>query len=78
MLSVDDDGPGVPQHERERIFERFARLDESRSRNTGGTGLGLAIVRELVAEHAGTVTVTDSDLGGASFVVRVPLSTVSP
>ena len=78
VLSVDDDGPGVPQHERERIFERFARLDESRSRNTGGTGLGLAIVRELVAEHAGTVTVTDSDLGGASFVVRVPLSTVSP
>lgn len=77
VLSVDDDGPGVPQHERERVFERFARLDESRSRNTGGTGLGLAIVRELVAEHAGTVTVTDSNLGGASFVVRVPISTAS-
>ena len=70
-LTVDDDGPGVPPAERERIFERFARLDESRSRHTGGTGLGLAIVRDLVTEHGGTVHVTDSDLGGASFVVRV-------
>ena len=70
-LMVDDDGPGVPPTERERIFERFARLDESRSRHTGGTGLGLAIVRDLVTEHGGTVLVTDSDLGGASFVVRV-------
>ncbi|MCX6522992.1 MAG: ATP-binding protein [Actinobacteria bacterium] len=70
-LSVDDDGPGVPAVDRERVFERFARLDESRSRHTGGTGLGLAIVRDLVTEHGGTVHVADSDLGGASFVVRV-------
>lgn len=72
-LRVDDDGPGVPPADRERVFERFARLDESRARHAGGTGLGLAIVRELVAEHAGTVHVGDSDLGGASFVVRVPV-----
>lgn len=72
-LAVDDDGPGVPPDARERVFERFARLDESRSRDVGGTGLGLAIVRELVAEHGGTVTIGDSDLGGASFVVRVPV-----
>ena len=72
-LWVDDDGPGVPPADRERVFERFARLDESRSRRAGGTGLGLAIVRELVAEHGGTVRVDDSDLGGASFVVCVPV-----
>ena len=72
-LRVDDDGPGVPPADRDRVFERFARLDESRSRRAGGTGLGLAIVRELVAEHGGTVRVDDSDLGGASFVVRVPV-----
>lgn len=73
QLGVDDDGPGVPPAARERVFERFARLDEARSRHAGGTGLGLAIVRELVAEHGGTVAVGDSDLGGASFVVRVPV-----
>ena len=72
VLTVDDDGAGVPPDARERIFERFARIDDSRSRDTGGTGLGLAIVRELVAEHGGTVHVGDSDLGGASFLVRVP------
>ncbi|MEZ5251754.1 MAG: ATP-binding protein [Ilumatobacteraceae bacterium] len=76
-LRVDDDGRGVPVADRERVFERFARLDDARSRERGGTGLGLAIVRELVAEHGGTVAVGDADLGGASFVVRVqalPLS----
>ncbi|MCB1001701.1 MAG: HAMP domain-containing histidine kinase [Acidimicrobiales bacterium] len=72
-LRVDDDGRGVPVADRERVFERFARLDDARSRERGGTGLGLAIVRELVAEHGGTVAVGDADLGGASFVVRVPL-----
>jgi signal transduction histidine kinase len=72
-LAVDDDGPGVPHAARERVFERFARIDEARSRHAGGTGLGLAIVRELVVEHGGIVAVGDSDLGGASFVVRVPV-----
>ncbi len=72
-LAVDDDGPGVPVADRVRVFERFARLDESRSRRGGGTGLGLAIVHDLVAEHGGSVAVDDSDLGGATFVVRVPV-----
>ncbi len=71
-LRVDDDGAGVPAEERERVFERFVRLDEARSRDAGGTGLGLAIVREIVAAHDGTASVTDSSLGGASFVVRLP------
>jgi signal transduction histidine kinase len=69
---VDDDGPGVPPQSRSAIFERFARLDDSRSRRTGGSGLGLAIVSELVSAHDGTVTVTDSPLGGARFEVNLP------
>ncbi|SDQ74406.1 Signal transduction histidine kinase [Curtobacterium sp. UNCCL20] len=73
VLTVDDDGSGVPTGERERVFERFVRLDEARSRDAGGAGLGLAIVRDAVRAHGGTVTVTDSPLGGARFVVRIAL-----
>jgi len=73
VVHVDDDGPGVPVAERERIFERFVRLDAARSRTDGGSGLGLAIVAEVLAAHAGTVEVTDSPLGGARFTVRLPL-----
>ncbi|MGH9036621.1 MAG: sensor histidine kinase [Acidimicrobiia bacterium] len=72
LLRVDDDGPGVPEGERRRIFERFVRLDDARSRDTGGSGLGLAIVAEIAAAHAGTVTATGSPLGGARFEVEVP------
>jgi signal transduction histidine kinase len=73
VVHVDDDGPGVPVAERERIFERFVRLDAARSRADGGSGLGLAIVAEVVAAHAGMVEVTDSPLGGARFTVRLPM-----
>lgn len=71
-LTVDDDGPGVPLADRERIFGRFVRLDGARARDDGGTGLGLAIVRELAAGHGGTVDVTDSPLGGARFRFSFP------
>jgi len=71
-LVVSDDGPGVPAAERERIFERFVRLNEARDRRTGGAGLGLAIVRDLVARHGGTVELTDHEDAGARFVVRLP------
>ncbi|MDT0479576.1 sensor histidine kinase [Streptomyces doebereineriae] len=72
-LDVDDDGPGVPEGGRARIFDRFVRLDEARARGEGGAGLGLAIVAELVAAHGGTVTVgTAPELGGARFTVRLP------
>ncbi len=71
-LRLDDDGPGVPEESRERVFDRFARLDEGRARAAGGSGLGLAIVRGLVTSHDGTVRVGTSDLGGAAFVVRLP------
>lgn len=72
-LDVADDGPGVPVHQRTRVFERFVRLDDSRARAEGGAGLGLAIVAEVVAAHGGTVDVVGSPLGGALFRVRLPL-----
>ncbi len=72
-LVVEDDGPGIPIEQRTHVFERFARLDESRARATGGSGLGLAIARELVDDHGGAITIGDAALGGASFAVRLPL-----
>ncbi|WP_420452181.1 ATP-binding protein [Ilumatobacter sp.] len=72
-FAVDDDGTGVPPAERERVFERFVRLDEARSRDGGGSGLGLSIVREVVAAHDGDVVIAASDeLGGARVVVTLP------
>ncbi|RMH78242.1 MAG: sensor histidine kinase, partial [Actinomyces sp.] len=64
-LDISDDGPGVPPEARERIFDRFARLDDARGRDQGGTGLGLAIVKETVERHGGRVSVADADEGGA-------------
>ena len=72
-LVVVDDGPGIPASDRDRVFDRFVRLDEHRGRPGGGAGLGLAIVRELVVAHGGTVTIGDAH-PGASFVVRLPLA----
>ncbi len=71
-LVVEDDGDGVLADDRERIFERFTRLDDARTRDTGGSGLGLAIVAQIVAALGGTVVVTDSELGGAAFTVTLP------
>ena len=70
-LLVDDDGPGIPEAERERVFDRFHRLDGPRSRATGGVGLGLAIVRELVGALGGTVVAEASPAGGARLRVRL-------
>jgi signal transduction histidine kinase len=70
-LTVTDDGPGIPEAERERVFERFTRLDEARSRDAGGSGLGLAIVREIVTAHGGTVDLQDAG-PGLRVVVRLP------
>ncbi|MFF7400414.1 ATP-binding protein [Achromobacter sp. NPDC008082] len=71
-LWVDDDGCGIPEADRERVFEPFVRLDESRDRGTGGAGLGLAIVKRVAANHGGTIGILDSPLGGARFVLRWP------
>jgi signal transduction histidine kinase len=72
VLVVADDGPGIPAADRERVFERYARLDDARSRDAGGTGLGLAIVREIVRAHQGEVTVQDAAGAGARLIVRLP------
>jgi signal transduction histidine kinase len=71
-LTVDDDGPGIPASDRERVFERFVRLDEGRDRAVGGTGLGLAIAREVARAHGGDVTLGDSPVGGLRAEVRLP------
>jgi two-component system OmpR family sensor kinase len=71
-VRVDDDGPGIPPAERERIFERFHRVDSARGRASGGSGLGLAISREIVAAHGGRIWVEDSPLGGARAAFELP------
>jgi signal transduction histidine kinase len=70
VLAVADDGPGIPPHEHERVFERFARLDEARA--DGGAGLGLAITREIVERHGGTVRIDPDHRPGTRLVVRLP------
>lgn len=76
VLTVADDGAGVPEEDRERVFDRFTRLDDGRARDAGGSGLGLAIVREVVEAHHGQVTVGESTgeatRGGAVFTVILP------
>jgi signal transduction histidine kinase len=76
IVNIDDDGPGVPQEDRERVFERFVRLDSARSRDEGGTGLGLAIARAIARSHGGDVLLGDSPLGGLRATVRLPLAAV--
>jgi signal transduction histidine kinase len=71
-IVVEDDGPGIPGPERERVFEPFYRLDRSRDRATGGFGLGLSIAHKAVALHGGTIRIEDSALGGARFVISLP------
>ncbi len=71
-LTIDDDGPGIPQADRERVLKRFVRLDEARSRDDGGSGLGLAIVDEVVRDHGGSVLIGQSPKGGARVEIRLP------
>ncbi|WP_086839031.1 sensor histidine kinase [Amycolatopsis kentuckyensis] len=68
VLTVDDDGPGIPEADRERVFDRFVRLDDARDRDEGGSGLGLAIVADIARAHGGTAAVE----GRSRFVVRLP------
>lgn len=75
-IAVEDDGPGIPVDERERIFEPFYRLDRSRDRATGGFGLGLSIAHKAVGLHGGTLKVEDAPMGGARFVITLPASRV--
>jgi two-component system sensor histidine kinase SenX3 len=71
-ITVTDQGVGIPEEERERIFERFYRVDQARSRHTGGTGLGLSIVKHTVLNHGGDVRVWSVVGSGSSFTIRLP------
>lgn len=73
VVTIDDDGPGIPEPERAAVFEPFYRLDSSRSRATGGSGLGLAIAREIVIAHGGQIHVAQSPKGGARLHVELPV-----
>ncbi|MDQ0646539.1 signal transduction histidine kinase [Microbacterium natoriense] len=74
LLEVEDDGSGVPEEQREAVFERFARLDEARARDAGGSGLGLAIAREIARAHGGELSVSTGVLGGARFTLALPVA----
>jgi two-component system phosphate regulon sensor histidine kinase PhoR len=77
LLTVADEGPGIPPEAAARVFERFYRVDRGRSRESGGTGLGLAIVKHLVEGMRGSVHAANSPSGGAVFTIDLP-ATVSP
>ncbi len=73
-VDIDDTAPGVPAEALERLFERFYRVESSRSRANGGTGLGLAICRSIAAAHGGEIAAAPSPLGGLRITVRLPLA----
>ena len=76
VLTVDDDGPGIPEAERDRVLQRFVRLDEARSRDEGGSGLGLSIVDEVVRAHGGSMSIGQSPRGGARIQIKLPVQAV--
>jgi signal transduction histidine kinase len=78
VLVVEDDGPGIPAELRDRVFERFVRASGDRAAPGGGSGLGLAIVRAVAETHGGSVTVGESEGGGARFTVRLPAAAPQP
>jgi len=73
ILSISDNGPGIPKEDQPHIFDRFYRVDKARSRDTGGTGLGLSIVNQLVLMHGGTVSVQSEEGHGSTFTVELPI-----
>jgi two-component system, OmpR family, osmolarity sensor histidine kinase EnvZ len=73
IVTVDDDGPGIPSGMREDVFKPFLRLDDARNQDEGGTGLGLAIARDIARSHGGDITLGESPLGGLRATVRVPV-----
>ena len=73
VMTIDDDGPGIPVERREEVFRPFYRLDTSRNRETGGVGLGLSISRDVIRGHGGEIALDDSPLGGLRVRIRLPL-----
>jgi signal transduction histidine kinase len=72
VVEIDDDGPGVPEEDLERVFDPFYRREPSRSRQTGGAGLGLAVVRSVARGHGGDVTLFNREGGGLTARVMLP------
>ena len=72
LITVADTGPGVPQADQAKIFERFYRLDSSRSREAGGAGLGLAIAKAITQAHGGSISIVPAPTGGSIFRVLLP------
>lgn len=73
LLSIDDDGPGIPANKRDDVFKAFYRIDGSRNKQTGGVGLGLSIARDVVVSHGGSIELSDSELGGLRVLITLPL-----
>jgi two-component system osmolarity sensor histidine kinase EnvZ len=73
IITIDDDGPGIPKDKREEVFNAFLRLDDSRNQNQGNTGLGLSIARDIIRGHGGDIRLEESSLGGLRAKVRVPI-----
>ena len=72
-VTIEDDGPGVPEDKREDVFKAFFRLEESRNKETGGVGLGLSITKDVITSHGGTIELFDSQLGGLKVLINIPL-----
>jgi two-component system, OmpR family, osmolarity sensor histidine kinase EnvZ len=72
LITVDDDGPGIPAEKRGEVFKPFVRLDEARNQDSGGTGLGLSIARDIAHSHGGDIQLDDSPMGGLRAIIRVP------
>ena len=75
-IHIDDDGPGIPEEDQERVFGPFVRLEESRSRETGGIGIGMAIARSIVRAHGGDIALANRPEGGLRASVRLPKDAV--
>ena len=72
-ITIDDDGPGIPEEKREEVFRAFYRLDNSRNTKTGGVGLGLTITRDIVLSHGGEIILTTSPMKGLRVLLRFPI-----
>jgi two-component system osmolarity sensor histidine kinase EnvZ len=72
-ITVEDDGPGIPENMREQVFRPFFRLDVARNQNTSGTGLGLSIARDIARNHGGDITLGESKMGGLKASLRIPV-----
>ena len=72
-VTIDDDGPGIPEDKREEVFKAFVRLEESRNKETGGVGLGLSIAKDVITSHGGRIELFDSPMGGLRVLVSIPL-----